>query len=83
MTNLTEFLVKKIVTNPNDVVITEQKSEGFNGQDSVTIDIKVNPEDTGIVIGKHGQTIKSLRNIIKIKALKNNSYVDIRLSEES
>lgn len=81
MKNLVEVLIKAIVNNPDDVVVTESENEGYNGRKSYIYTVKVNPEDTGIVIGKHGQNIKSLRNIIKIKAIKDRVFADIRLEE--
>jgi predicted RNA-binding protein YlqC (UPF0109 family) len=75
MKKLLEFLVKSIVDSPQDVSV-EEKEEG----DELILDLKVNPNDVKIVIGKEGKTIRSLREIIKIKAIKEKKRVRINVS---
>ena len=82
MKDLIEYLVKNIVNHPDDVEITESKSETSDGKNSITYTIKVNPEELGLVIGKGGQTIRSIRNLVRLKAIKHSTYVDIKLAEE-
>ncbi len=65
MKNLLEFLLIHIVEHPEDVQIEETNDErGF------TYTIRVNEEDIGRVIGKGGSVIQSIRNIAKIRAVK-------------
>ena len=71
-----EYLVTNIVDNPNDVEITESEEEGV-----VTLTIAVNPDDMGKVIGKEGKIIRSIRNIMKVKAMKENKRIMISLAE--
>ena len=71
-----EYLVTNIVDNPKDVEITESEEEGV-----VTLTIAVNPEDMGKVIGKEGKIIRSIRNIMKVKAMKENKRIMISLAE--
>ena len=80
MRNLLEYIVKSIVSNPDSVVIEELESE--NSTNNITYIIKVDENDLGILIGKNGKTIKSIRNIAKVGAIKNNKYVDVRISTE-
>ncbi len=75
MKKLLEFLAKSIVDSPQDVSI-EGKEEG----DELILDLKVNPDDIKIVIGKEGKTIRALREIIKIKAIKEKKRVRINVS---
>jgi len=75
MKKLLEFLVKSIVDSPQDVSV-EEEDEG----DELILDLKVNPNDVKIVIGKEGKTIRSLREIIKIKAIKEKKRVRINVS---
>lgn len=56
---LVEHIVKSLVANQHDVFVTVIKDGGQS-----TIQIKVNPEDRGKLIGREGQTIKSIRAII-------------------
>ena len=54
-----EHLVKGIVDNPAEVVITEKSS-----CDGTTLKVRVHPEDIGKVIGRNGRTAKALRTVV-------------------
>ena len=54
-----EHLVKGIVDNPEDVNVTEK-----NGRRGATLEVRVNPEDIGKVIGRNGRTAKALRTVV-------------------
>ena len=54
-----ENLVKGIVDNPAEVVITEKNSRG-----GTTLEVRVHPEDIGKVIGRNGRTAKALRTVV-------------------
>jgi len=54
-----EHLVKGIVDNPAEVVITEKSSRG-----GTTLEVRVHPEDIGKVIGRNGRTAKALRTVV-------------------
>ena len=54
-----EHLVKGIVDNPDDVVISEE-----NHRRGTTLEVRVNPEDIGKVIGRNGRTARALRAVI-------------------
>jgi len=57
---MVEGLVKALVENPDEVVI-----KPIEGGNTVVLEIRVNPEDTGKVIGKKGRTINALRTIAR------------------
>lgn len=71
-----ETLVKAIVDNEEKVEISETSENGI-----INLIITVDPADMGKVIGKGGKVIKSLRNVIKIAAMKQNVKVFVNLSE--
>ena len=73
-----EYLVKQLVNNPNEVEVTETQESGL-----LSYRIKVANEDMGIVIGKEGKNIKSIRNLAKSKAIKDNVRINIELLEAS
>lgn len=78
MKEFLEYLVKQIVTNPEEVSVEEtQQDELFIFQ------IHVAQEDMGIVIGKEGKTIKSIRNMAKAKAIKDNIRIQVVLEEDN
>ena len=56
---LVTFVVQQLVAHPQDVVINITEKEDGN-----LLEIRVAPEDRGRVIGKEGNTIKSLRALI-------------------
>ena len=58
-----EHLVKGIVDNPDDVVVTEK-----NHRRGTTLEVRVNPEDIGKVIGRNGRTAKALRTVVSALA---------------
>ncbi len=76
MKDLVEYIVKQLVTNPDDVVVDEQNEPGI-----VNLILTVNPEDMGIVIGKNGQTIKAIRKVLTVRAIADNVRINLQLTE--
>ena len=54
-----EHLVRGIVDNPDDVSV-----DLVAGRRGRTLEIRVNPEDLGKVIGRAGRTAKALRTVV-------------------
>jgi predicted RNA-binding protein YlqC (UPF0109 family) len=71
-----EFVVKAIVNHPEDV-----KAERSIDERGVLITLHVNPDDMGYVIGKSGQTARSIRTLLKIVGAKNNARVNLKIYE--
>ena len=71
-----EYVVKAIVNHPDDVR-TERKVD----IDGVLVTLFVNPEDMGYVIGKAGQTARSLRTLLRIVGAKANERTHLRIDE--
>ncbi|HLB51958.1 hypothetical protein A3B64_01580 [candidate division WWE3 bacterium RIFCSPLOWO2_01_FULL_37_24] len=78
MKEFIEYLVKQLVNKPDEVEVDETADNG-----SFAYKIKVANEDMGIVIGKEGKNIKSIRNLAKSKAIKENIRINIELLETS
>lgn len=76
MKNLLIWLVKAIVDNPKMVKVSERQE---NGQSA--LQLSLSKEDVGKVIGKGGKTIKSLRNLVRVRAIKEGKRVNIELVE--
>ena len=77
MKDLLEYLVKNIVAQPEAVKIEATETpEGF-----VNLKLSVAPEDMGMVIGKGGRIIRALRNLVRVKAIKENKRVNVELTE--
>jgi uncharacterized protein len=78
MKDTLHFIVSAIVDSPDAVVIDEHEEDGF-----VILTITVDPSDMGKVIGKEGKVIRSIRNIMKVKAMKTNQRIKISLAEQA
>jgi len=74
MKEFIDFLVTSLVKNPQSVAV-EEIQEGSNYRYTVA----VNPADMGLIIGKEGRTINSIRSLAKAKAVKEGVWVDIQL----
>ncbi len=56
---LVEYVVKQIVSNPQDVSIIVDTTN-----DKHTMEIVVHEQDRGKIIGRDGQTIKAIRMLV-------------------
>lgn len=71
-----EYVVKALVDRPEDVT-----SERTVDEMGVLITLKVNPQDLGQVIGRQGQTAKSLRTLLRVVGAKNHARVNLKIYE--
>ncbi len=71
-----EYVVRNIVNHPDDV-----KTERIVDERGVLITLHINQEDMGYVIGRQGQTARSLRTLLKIVGAKNNARVNLKIYE--
>ena len=77
MKELLTYIVSHIVSHPEEVEITEETTaDGYT-----TFYLKVNPEDMGIVIGKGGNIIRAIRDVLRVKAIKENKRFNLELLE--
>src|SRR3989344_3311887 len=71
-----EYLVKQLVNKPEEVEVTRKVDEM-----GVLIEVKVNPEDMGLLIGRAGSTAKAVRTLARIIGMRNNARVNLRIIE--
>ena len=71
-----EFIVKSIVDNPDHV-----KTVRVVDEMGVLITLDVDPADMGQVIGRNGQTAKSIRTLLKVVGAKHNARVNLKINE--
>lgn len=71
-----EYLVKQLVNKPEEVEVTRKVDEM-----GVLIEVKVNPEDMGLLIGRAGSTAKAVRTLARIIGMRNNARVNLRIVE--
>lgn len=72
------YILQAIVDNPDAVLVEEQDEEG-----TIHFTVTVAKEDMGKVIGKEGKVIRSIRNVMKIRAIKEDKRINITLAETS
>lgn len=71
-----EFVVKSIVDHPEEVEVTQTVDDL-----GVLITLKVNKEDMGKIIGKAGQTAKSLRVLLRMMGAKLDARYNLKIIE--
>jgi predicted RNA-binding protein YlqC (UPF0109 family) len=71
-----EFVVKSIVGNPDEVEVSQTVDDL-----GVLITLKVSKEDMGKIIGKNGQTAKSLRVLLRMMGSKNDARYNLKIIE--
>lgn len=71
-----EYVVKALVDTP-DVVKTERTVDEMG----VLITLKVDPKDLGQVIGRNGQTAKSIRTLLRVVGAKHQARVNLKIYE--
>ncbi len=69
-----EYVVKQLVDNPDAV-----KVERITDERGILLKLTVAPEDLGRVIGKHGATAQSLRNLLRALGTKNNDHYNLKI----
>lgn len=71
------YLVKNLVSNPNDVTVTPVSKE------NVTVyEIRCRTEDAGKVIGRKGNTINALRTITQTVGVRVGCRIQLELVQD-
>lgn len=69
-----EFIVKSLVGNPDAVSIARRVDEK-----GVLLELTVDPEDLGRIIGKRGATAQSLRTLLRALGTKNEARYNLKI----
>jgi predicted RNA-binding protein YlqC (UPF0109 family) len=77
MKHFLDFVVRSLVDNPDDVQITE-----LPGPNETIYRVSLHPADVGLVIGKGGRTIGSIRSLINA-ASKTSEHLAVEVVENS
>jgi hypothetical protein len=70
------FIVKHLVDKPDEVHVNE-----VDGEQTVVFELRVGQGDMGKVIGKHGQTAKSLRTLLAAASAKQGKRAMLEILE--
>ena len=76
MKELVEYIVKNLVINEDKVSVSEIEND-----DETIIQVTVDPEDMGRVIGKSGKVASSIRAIIKSISSRQHQKVVVKFGE--
>lgn len=69
-----EYIVKSLVSNPDAVKVDRSVDEK-----GVLLELTVDPEDLGRVIGKRGATAQSLRTLLRALGTKNDARYNLKI----
>ncbi len=75
LAGLVRTLVEPIVEYVDDLEINESVSEDGD----ILIEMRVNEEDAGKVIGRQGRVIKAIRTLTRAAATRSDQHVDVEL----
>ena len=65
MVELVKYIAQSLVEKPEAVDVREVETE-----DSIVIELRVDPDDMGKVIGKQGRIAKAIRTVVKAASVK-------------
>ena len=71
-----EYVIKALVDDPSSVKITRTVDEM-----GVLLTLDVSAADMGKIIGRQGNTAKSIRTLLRVVGMKNNSRVNLKINE--
>ena len=67
-------IARAIVDSPDQVSV-EETVDG----DDITLVLTVAPDDTGMVIGRHGKIAKAIRSVMKVAAQKSGKHITVEI----
>ena len=74
MVELVKYIASSLVDKPEAVDVREVENE-----DGVVIELRVDPEDMGKVIGKQGRIAKAIRTVVKAASAKDEKPVFVEI----
>lgn len=74
LTGLVDSVIRPLVDYEEDLEITSHDEDGV-----LVIEISVNEEDAGKVIGRQGRVIKSVRTLVRAAASRNGMQVEVEI----
>ena len=74
MKELLEVIAKNLVDNPEKVVVEEKTDEI-----GIVLELTVDENDIGKVIGKQGRIAKSIRSVVKAAAIREDKKVVVKI----
>jgi predicted RNA-binding protein YlqC (UPF0109 family) len=75
---LVEMIAKALVDNPDKVHVSQ-----LEGEQTSILELKVDPEDLGKVIGKQGRTARAIRVILGASGMKLKRRFNLEIIEKN
>lgn len=75
ISGLVELLIAPLVEFPDEVEVTSTETE----DGSTLIEVSVNPEDVGRVIGRQGRIIKAIRTLSRATGSRHDLRIEVEL----
>ena len=72
MKELLLYIARNLVENPDAVTVTE-----VQGEQELTLELRVAPEDMGTVIGRQGRIAKEIRTLVRSCAQRTGQKVSV------
>ncbi len=76
MKELIEYIAKSLVDHPDEVEVQESGSGS-----RIRLELKVNAEDMGRVIGKSGRVANAIRTLLRVSAERDGKQVTLDVLE--
>jgi uncharacterized protein len=76
MKEFVEYIAKSLVDHPEAVEVTE-----INGEKTIVYELRVGEGDLGKVIGRKGQTAKSIRTLLTATSAKRGKHAVLEILE--
>lgn len=73
-----EHIIKVLVENPEEIEIRQEEDGTI-----INLFVKANPSDYGSIIGKRGKMINNIKNILKVKAVKDGVKININIDDDA
>jgi len=77
MKDLLEVIAKRLVDNPEAVMVKEIPSEKGN-----VLELTVAQPDMGKIIGKQGRIAKAIRTVVRAAAIHNDVHVSVEIIQQ-
>ncbi len=74
MVELVKYIAQSLVEKPEAVDVREVETE-----DSIVVELRVDPDDMGKVIGKQGRIAKAVRTVVKAASAKSSKPVFVEI----
>ena len=77
MEEFLEYVIRQLIEFPDEMVLTR-----LDGPRKVIFKLQLRQSDIGKVIGKHGQTINSIRNLLSAAASRHGQRAVLQIDED-